>query len=481
MSASITSRLLRWAARRADVLPGDDLTRRRVVIIGGGFAGLFAARGFRGAPVRITLIDRTAHHLFQPLLYQVATGVLSEGKVAVPLRSALRYHFNVDCLMADVDSVDVDGRQVHAVRPGGEALAVPYDDLIVAAGVRSSYFGHDEFSTHAPGMKTLQDALTIRRKIFGAFEMAQTATEPEERRRWQTFAVVGAGPTGVELAGQIRELATLTLRWQYDRIRPQDARVLLFDGGDAPLAQFGPHLSARARNTLEKLGVELHMRSLVTNVDEQGLMVREPGGDTTRFPSATILWTAGVAAAPLADQLARATGADQDRAGRIRVRPDLTLPGHPEISVVGDMMSLNDLPGVAEVAMQSGLYAAGRLRRSDSDAGSGSRPFRYHDLGSAAYIARGNAVISFHRLHAGGWLGWAGWLLIHLTFLTGFRNRGGAVITWLLTFGRETRPERAFTMPRPRADFDRQDRDERRIPSHQTGRDETVDPVAESR
>ena len=429
--------------------------RRRVVVIGGGFAGFFAARTFKADPVDVTVIDRTAHHLFQPLLYHVATGVLSEGQVAVPIRGALRHYHNVDCLLAEVEGIDVAARVVHAVRPGGETLDVPYDYLIVATGVRQSYFGHDEFAEHAPGMKTLGDALNIRRKVLGAFEMAQTASDEGERRRWQTFAVVGAGPTGVELAGQIRELATLTLRRQYHRIHPGEATVLLFDGGAEPLASFGKELSARARRTLEKLGVQLHMHSLVTAVDETGLSARGPDGETRRFEAGTILWTAGVQAVPLADQLAKATGAEQDRIGRIKVQPDLSIPGHPEISVVGDAMSLDDLPGVAEVAMQAGVYAAWRIR-SDI-AGLGNRgPFRYRDLGSAAYIARGQAVIEFHGLRASGLLGWIGWLLIHITFLTGFRNRAGATLAWLVTFSRESRRERAFAMPRPRAGLDEQ-------------------------
>ena len=425
-------------------------TRRRVVVIGGGFGGLFAARGFRADPVSVTLVDRSAHHLFQPLLYQVATGVLSEGQVAVPLRNALRHHHNVDCLLADVASVDVENRTVHAIRPGGEALDLPYDDLIVAGGVRPSYFGHDEFAEYAPGMKTLDEALTIRRKVFGAFEMAQTSTDPAERQRWQTFAVVGAGPTGVELAGQIRELATQTLRTQYKNIHPDDAQVLLFDGGHEPLAHFGTKLSDRARSALQQLGVRLHMGSLVTEVDDKGLEARGPDGKTTRYDAGTVLWTAGVAAAPLAGELAKATGAEQDRMGRIKVLPDLTVPGHPEISVVGDMMSRDDLPGVAEVAMQSGLYVAYRIR-SDIAGLDDVKPFHYRDLGSAAYISRGRAVIEFHGLRASGWIGWIGWLLIHITFLTGFRNRASATITWAVTFSRESRRERAFTLPQPRA------------------------------
>jgi len=422
-----------------------DARRHRVVIVGGGFGGLFAARALRKSPVEVTVIDRAAHHLFQPLLYQVATGVLSEGQIAVPLRGILDRHPNIDCLLAEVVSIDVDARTVRAERPGGDTIEIAYDDLIVAAGVRQSYFGHDEFARHAPGMKTLADALNIRRKVFGAFEMAQTATEPGERSRWLTFALVGAGPTGVELAGQIRELATLTLSRQFKRVDPAEARVLLFDGGAAPLAAFGPKLAAKAEAALRRLGVELHMHSVVTEVDADGLEARGPDGATVRYEAATVLWTAGIAAAPLADELARSCRAEQDRAGRILVSPDLTVPGHPEISVVGDMMSLDKLPGVAEVAMQAGYYCARRLRRRVAGR-SPVKPFRYHDLGSAAYIARGSAVVAVGRFHAAGRVGWLAWLFIHIAFLTSFRNRLGAVLSWAVTFSRETRRERAFSL-----------------------------------
>ena len=422
-----------------------DTRRHRVVIVGGGFGGLFAARALRRSPVDVTVIDRAAHHLFQPLLYQVATGVLSEGQIAVPLRGILDRHPNIDCLLAEVVSIDVDARTVRAERPGGDTIDIAYDDLIVAAGVRQSYFGHDEFARHAPGMKTLADALNIRRKVFGAFEMAQTATESDERRRWLTFALVGAGPTGVELAGQIRELATLTLSRQFKRVDPADARVLLFDGGAAPLAAFGPKLAAKVEAALRRLGVELHMHSVVTEVDADGLEARGPDGATLRYEAATVLWTAGIAAAPLADELARSCRAEQDRAGRILVSPDLTVPGHPEISVVGDMMSLDKLPGVAEVAMQAGYYCARRLRRRVAGR-TAAKPFRYHDMGSAAYIARGSAVVAVGRFHVAGRLGWLAWLFIHIAFLTSFRNRLGAVLSWAVTFSRETRRERAFSL-----------------------------------
>src|SRR5580698_2090029 len=418
--------------------------QRRVVIIGGGFGGLFAARALRRAPVSVTLVDRAHHHLFQPLLYQCATGILSEGQIAAPLRSVLKGHKNVGCVMAEVSGIDTDGRRVLATRPGGGQIEFPYDDLIVAAGMRQSYFGHDEFARFAPGMKTISDVLTIRRRVYGAFEMAETSDDAAERRRWLTFALVGAGPTGVELAGQIRELATKTLRAEYRKAKPEEARVLLFDGGSAPLATFGPKLSGKVEKALGKLGVEMHMGSIVTDIDLNGLAVRDHEGTVTRYDAGTVLWTAGVEAPAFAKALADATGAEHDRAGRIVVLPDLTIPGHPEISVIGDLMSLDRLPGVAEVAMQGGLYAGHRIRRAAEGRDSG-KPFRYHDLGSAAYIARGNAVMSAGPMQISGFAGWVGWLFIHIAFLTGYRNRLGAILTWWTAFTRDRRSERAFT------------------------------------
>jgi NADH dehydrogenase len=294
-------------------------------------------------------------------------------------------------------------------------------------------------------MKTIEDALKIRRRIFGAFEMAETATDPAERARWLTFALVGAGPTGVELAGQIREVATKTLRKEYRHINPEDARVLLFDGGDAPLAMFGPKLSGMAARQLGQLGVELHMGSIVTHVDPAGLEVKDRDGTVTRHLCGNVLWTAGVEAPPLAAAVAQATGADQDRAGRIVVGKDLAIPGHPDILVTGDMMSLDKLPGVAEVAMQSGLYA-GRKISQEAQGHTYAKPFKYRDLGSAAYISRGKAVVSAFKMHFGGFAGWWVWLFIHIGFLTGYRNRIGAVLGWWFAFTRDIRRERTFTI-----------------------------------
>jgi NADH dehydrogenase len=296
-------------------------------------------------------------------------------------------------------------------------------------------------------MKTISDALTIRRRVLTAFELAETAPDADERQRWLTFALVGAGPTGVELAGQIRELATKTLRREYRTIRPEDARVLLFDGGAEPLAEFGSTLSHKAARTLRGLGVELHLNTRVTSLDRGGLDARAQDGTTTRHAAGVVLWTAGVEAPPVAAAVAEATGAQTDRSGRIEVGDDLTVAGHPEIFVIGDLMSLHRLPGLAEVAMQSGHHAGKSIRRAVAGQPAAG-PFRYRDLGSAAYISRGKAVLSAGPLRLGGFAGWVAWLFIHIAFLTSFRNRAGAILTWWLAFTRDSRRERAFTTAR---------------------------------
>jgi NADH dehydrogenase len=344
-----------------------------------------------------------------------------------------------------VTGIDAAAKKVMARRPLGEEIEFGYDYLILAAGVRQSYFGHDEYAAFAPGMKSIEDAMRIRRRVFGAFEVAESATDPAERRRWLTFALVGAGPTGVELAGQIREVATKTLRDEYRHITPGDARVMLFDGGSAPLATFGPKLSTLAARDLGKLGVELHMGSIVTEADLRSICVKDKDGNVTRHEVGTILWTAGVAAPPLAEVVAKATGAETDRAGRLLCGKDLTLPGHPEIMVTGDLMCLDKLPGVAEVAMQGGLYAARRVRHL-ARGEAYDKPFRYRDLGSAAYISRGRAVVSAFGLNFGGFIGWWVWLFIHIGFLTGYRNRLGAILGWWFAFTRDLRRERTFTI-----------------------------------
>jgi NADH:ubiquinone reductase (H+-translocating) len=415
-----------------------------VVIVGGGFGGLFAAKFLRRAPVQITLIDRTNHHTFQPLLYQLATGILSEGAVAPPLRSVLRKHRNVRVELADVTHFDLSAKTLTAVKPVGEDLTVPYDSLIVSAGATGSYFGHDEFGLFAPGMKTVDDALELRARIFGAFEMAEMEEDPAKQRVWLTFAVIGAGPTGVEMAGQIAELSRRALKENFRRIDPASAQVLLFDGGEEPLATFGDKLCAKATKEIERTGVQLRMRSRVTDVTPDAIVVQGANGEE-RISCHTKVWAAGVQASPLGAMLAAATGAGTDRAGHVEVLPDCTLPGHPEVFVVGDLMSLNKLPGVAEVAMQSGIHAARTIkRRLDGD--SSARPFEYRDLGSMATIARFRAIVSFKGIKVGGFIGWLMWACVHITFLTGFKNRGTALFKWLGAFVGDARDERTITI-----------------------------------
>jgi NADH:ubiquinone reductase (H+-translocating) len=421
-----------------------DPSAHRVVIVGGGFGGLFAAKFLRRAPVEITLIDRTNHHTFQPLLYQLATGILSEGAVAPPLREVLRKHRNVSVELADVSGFDLEGKTLTAVKPLGPALTVPYDSLIVAAGATGSYFGHDEFARFAPGMKTVDDALEIRARVFGAFEMAEMEEDPAAQWVWLTFAVIGAGPTGVEMAGQIAELSRRALKHNFRRIDPASAEVLLFDGGKEPLASFGDELCAKAVKEIEHTGVQLRMQTRVTDVEPEAIVVQGPNGEE-RVACHTKVWSAGVQASPLGAMLAEASGAATDRAGHVEVLPDCTLPGHPDVFVVGDMMSLNGLPGVAEVAMQSGIHAARTIKRrigGDSSA----KPFVYRDLGSMATISRFRAIVSFKGIKVGGFIGWLMWAFVHLTFLTGFKNRWIALGKWLTAFVGSSRDERTITM-----------------------------------
>jgi len=421
-------------------------TRHRVVIVGGGFGGLPAARllGVKAKKeVDVVLLDRRNHHLFQPLLYQVATGMLSSGQIAVPLRHSLRRHKNVRVELMTVTGFDLDRKVVHAELPGIKKTEVPYDSLIVAAGCGQSYFGHDEFAFYAPGMKTVDDAHELRRRFFGAFEMAEIADDPEERRLWLTTVVVGAGPTGVELAGQVRELATRCLKGEFRSIEPSSIRVLLVDGGKEPLANFGDRLSGKTATTLERLGVELHMGARVVGVDALGVDVDLADGSHERIDAYTVVWAAGVEASPLAKALAEASGATTDRSGRIEVSPDLSLPGHPEVFAIGDMMSLNNLPGVAEVAMQGGLHAANTIRRAIN--GEPPNPFTYRDLGSVATIGRFKAVASVRRLRLSGFLGWLVWFFVHIAFLTGFGNRLGAMIRWLRAMVGRGRGEREIS------------------------------------
>jgi NADH:ubiquinone reductase (H+-translocating) len=344
-----------------------------------------------------------------------------------------------------VTGIDLDARRLTVLWAGG-VHQLGYDSLIVAAGSVTSYFGHGDFSRSAPGMKSIDDALELRGRIFGAFETAELEPDPGRRAEWLTFGVVGAGPTGVEMAGQIVELAHRSLARNFRRIDPRHARVLLFDAGPRVLAEFGPKLAEKTRRDLERLGIEVHLETKVTGVDDGGIEVLTPDGSTTRFAARTIIWAAGVRAAPLGEIIAAQSEAELDRAGRVAVLPDCSVPGHPEVFVVGDLMALDDLPGVAEVAMQSGAHAArvilGRLRSGETGPG---RPFRYRDLGSMATIARFKGVARIGPLRLSGFPGWVAWLVVHLTFLTGFKNRFTALVHWTISFLGRGRAERTIT------------------------------------
>jgi NADH dehydrogenase len=423
--------------------PPGAAGRHHVVIVGSGFGGLFAARALRRADLAVTLVDRTNHHLFQPLLYQVATGILSAGEIAPAMRDVLRHHRNCAVVLGDVRDIDLANRVVTAEQMG-RTLTVPYDSLIVAAGVTTSYYGHDEYSELAPGMKTIDDALELRGLIFEAFEVAETEPDPQARREWLTFAVIGAGPSGVEMAGQIAELSRRSLKQNFRVIDPATARVLLLEGGSQVLAPFGDRLSRITTRTLTKLGVEIHTSTTVIGMDDASVTVRRADGSESRMVARTKVWTAGMEASPLGRLLAGASGAETDKLGRVRVRPDCTLPGHPEVFVVGDLMALDDLPGMAEVAMQSGAHAARTVvRRLHGD--HEARPFRYRDLGSLATISRFRAVAKLGPVEVGGLVGWLLWLVVHLTFLTGFKNRVSAVARWFISFVGRGRFERTIT------------------------------------
>jgi NADH dehydrogenase len=420
----------------------DDDPAHRVVIIGSGFGGLFAARRLKRSGLDVTIIDRTNHHLFQPLLYQVATGILSEGEIAPPMRGIVRRFKRTRVQMANVTHIDLDQKTITA-NLLDQTIVTSYDSLIVAAGVQTSYFGHDEFGQFAPGMKSIDDALELRGRIFGAFEAAEIEQDPTLRQSWLTFVVVGGGPTGVEMAGQITELSHRALRNNFRSIDPATARVILLEGADKILAQFGDRLSRITERDLGRLGVEVHTNTMVTGMDETSVEVRHPDHSTSRIESRTKVWTAGIEASPLGKLLAAASTAELDSRGRVKVEPDCSLPGRPEVFVVGDLMALGDLPGMAEVAMQSARHAATTICRRLK--GKESEPFAYHDLGSMATISRFKAVAEIGPLSIGGFIGWIIWLVVHLTFLTGFKNRASALAHWAVSFLGRDRSERTIT------------------------------------
>jgi len=418
--------------------------QHHVVIIGSGFGGLFAAKALRKANVEVTLISDSSLHLFQPLLYQVATGILSTGEIAPATREILRRHRNTRTLLGKVTAIDLERREVTADVIDQTTFTLGYDSLIVAAGAGQSYFGNDHFAEHAPGMKSLDDALELRGRIFGAFELAEVETDPQRLGEWLTFVVVGAGPTGVEMAGQIAELAHRALRDDFRAIDPRAARVILMDAAPQVLPPFGEDLGGKAQQTLERLGVQVLLRSMVVGMDSRGLEYKDAAGDTHRIPARTKVWAAGVSASPLAGHLAEQCGVAVDRVGRIPVQPDLTLPGHPEVFVVGDMMSLDFLPGVAQVAMQGGQHAARTIIERVAgrpDPG----PFSYSDKGSMAVISRNKAVAKVGDLELSGYSAWLAWLFVHLVYLVGFKNRFTTLVSWFVTFVGRGRPQRSVT------------------------------------
>jgi NADH dehydrogenase len=413
--------------------------RHHVVIIGGGFGGLNAARALRRAPVDITLIDRRNFHLFQPLLYQVATGGLSPANIAAPLRAIVARQTNCDVLLGDVKGFDLDKRIVNL-----DGDQIRYDTLVVAAGARHSYFGHPEWEAFAPGLKTIEDATEIRGRMLLAFESAEREAEIEQRQKTLTFVVVGGGPTGVEMAGTMAEIARYTLKREFRHINPADSQIVLIEAGDRVLAAYPPDLSAKAQKSLERLGVFVRANTMVIGVTADHVSIKFAGAEE-QLATSTIIWAAGVEASPLAASLANATGAKIDRAGRISVEPDLSLPGHPNVLVLGDMVSYTHqgegpLPGVAPVAIQQGRYVARLIIARQK-----GRPlpaFHYRDRGNMATIGRSAAVADFGKLHFSGFIAWMIWLVVHLMNLVGFRNRLLVLVQWAwnyFTFDRSAR------------------------------------------
>ena len=421
-----------------------------VVIIGAGFAGLNAAKALRREPVRVTVLDRHNHHLFQPLLYQVATAALNPSDIAAPVRRVLRRQKNAEVFLAEVRGVDLANKCVEL-----DQGHIGFDRLIVATGATHSYFGHGEWAPLAPGLKSIEDAVDIRRRVLLAYEFAERETDPAERARWTTFVVVGAGPTGVELAGALAEISRTTLASDFRRIDPRSSRVVLVEAGPRVLPSYPPEVSASAQRQLERIGVEVLTSHAVTQIDDLGVTA----GDK-RFDSRTALWAAGVAASPLG----KALGAPVDKQGRVKVTPYLTLPGNDAVYVVGDLAIVPQgdgfVPGVAQGAIQGGVYAARRIAAQLR--GESVEPFKYHDKGSLATIGRAAAVADFGRFHFGGALAWLLWLVVHIMFLVGFRNRVAVLFEWAwsyITFERGARlitgplPEnllRRFSLPAPR-------------------------------
>jgi NADH dehydrogenase len=428
--------------------------QHRVVVVGGGFGGLQAAQHLRRAPVELTLIDRRNFHLFQPLTYQVATGALSPAEVCYPLRAIFKRRRNVRVLMGEVTDFDL-AKRVVTMTPGAgdpEPIAVPYDTLIAAGGSSYSYFGHDEWQEAAPEVKSLESALAARGRLLSAFEAAELEPDRARAEGLLTFVIVGAGPTGVEMAGQIAELARDTLRRDYRSIDPRDCRVLLVELADRVLTAFPPSLSKAAERSLERLGVTPLLGRTVVGLDKHSVTIKDPDEGTERIPTRTVIWAAGVTASKMASHLADLSGAEVDRAGRVTVGPGLALPGHPEVFAIGDMVRVRNvdgnvevLPGVAPVAMQEGRYAAKvvRARLRGREPG----PFRYRDKGNLATIGRARAVADLHLVRLHGFIAWVTWLLVHLWYLIGFQNRVLVFIRWSISFFTRGRGARLITGP----------------------------------
>jgi NADH dehydrogenase len=453
----------------------------RVVVVGGGFGGLNVTRALAGTDADVTLVDRTNHHLFQPLLYQVAAGILPPGLIAPALRGVIKDESNARVLLADVQDLDLDRRVVRANGPDGRSLELPYDTLVVAAGATHSYFGKDQFAEYAPGMKTVEDARYLRDGILSKFEMAEMATDAAERAEWLTFVVIGAGPTGVELVGQIAELAHTVLPKDYRSVDTHEARIILLEGAGAVLPPFAPKLQEYTKKRLEKMGVEVRLNTLAVDMDHESITVKGPGGSET-IRTRTRIWAAGVQASPLAKMLAAKAGLETDRAGRVPVNPDCTLPGHPEVFAIGDMVSLDKLPGVAQPAMQEGKYV-GKVIEARLSGAAPPPAFKYFDKGSMATIGHRAAVADAFGMKFTGFIAYVMWGFIHVLYLVGWGNRLGTLYTWaralwfshnrghrIITFessrsdltpGRTAAGRPAAILPRPTAAMDDASRSDR--------------------